>query len=165
MASEDWKSDEKGEGYEKLMDGVLSDMMQFQRLQYQRPWHSKIRISIKGDNDRGARFYQFEWHDLDCLIVVLRMLISIGFDPEPEYATAAVMTCANHDFGWDRPADYLVKGMLAQKLFPEELKDPDIIDDINVRLLPKMTFESLLKHPGIDKSYSALHTSSSKALT
>ncbi|KAH8157305.1 hypothetical protein CIB48_g10946 [Xylaria polymorpha] len=60
------------------------------------------------------------------------------------------MTCANHDFGWDRRADYLAKGMLAQKLFPKELNDPKFIDDISA-LRPKMTFENLLKHPGIDK--------------
>ncbi|KAI0444836.1 hypothetical protein F4803DRAFT_217389 [Xylaria telfairii] len=147
---EDWKSDEKSEGYVKLMEGTLPGLVALQRLYYQRPWHSKVRLPLEADNENGDEFYHFECHDLDCLIVVVRMLVGTLFEPEPEYATAALMTCANHDFGSDRRADYLAKGMLAQKLFPEELNDPNFIDDINA-LLPKMTFENLLKHPGVDK--------------
>ncbi|KAI0452801.1 hypothetical protein F5B21DRAFT_526525 [Xylaria acuta] len=147
---EDWKSDETSKGYVRLMGGGLPEMMVIRRLRYQRPWHSKIRLPIEADAGKGTDFYHFECHDLDCLLVVLRMLLSMNYSPAPEYATTAIMTCANHDFGWDRPADYLAKGTLAQKLFPEELKDTTVIDNIDV-LLPKMTFENLLKHPGIGK--------------
>ncbi|TRX87718.1 hypothetical protein FHL15_011389 [Xylaria flabelliformis] len=148
MASEDWKSNEKVECYVRLA-GNLDGLVKLRWFQYQRPWHSKIRLPIEEDRFEGPEFYHFECHDLDCLIVVLRMLMSLDFTPKPEYATAAVMTCATHHFGMDRPADYQVKGMLAQKLFPE-LKNPNITNSIN-DVLPKMTFENLLKHPGIDK--------------
>ncbi|KAI0547083.1 hypothetical protein F4679DRAFT_574998 [Xylaria curta] len=150
MDAKDWRSDEKAEGYRKLKGGDLPTMMQWRRMRHQRPWHSKIRIPMDDDSGEDTDFYHFECHDLDCLIVVVRILMTLGFEPELGYATTAVMICANHDFGWDRPSDYLVKGMLAKKLFPEELKDTSITDNINA-LLPKMTFENLLKHPGIDR--------------
>ncbi|KAI0187820.1 hypothetical protein EV127DRAFT_471581 [Xylaria flabelliformis] len=146
--AEDWKSNEKIKGYVRLA-GNLDGLVKLRCFQYQRPWHSKIRLPTEEDLFEGPDFYHFECHDLDCLIVVLRMLMSLDFAPKPEYATAAVMTCASHHFGMDRPADYQVKGMLAQKLFPE-LKNLNIANSIN-DLLPKMTFENLLKHPGIDK--------------
>ncbi|KAI0474614.1 hypothetical protein F4859DRAFT_514467 [Xylaria cf. heliscus] len=149
MASEDWKSDETGEGYSALVhERGIPIMMALRRLSSQRPWHSKIRLPIDADAGKGTDFYHFECHDLDCMIVVLRMFLFLAFEAEPEYENSAIMTCANHDFGFDRRADYLVKGMLAKKLFPEELKDPNIIDNINA-VLPKMTFENLLNHPGI----------------
>ncbi|KAI1740379.1 hypothetical protein F4680DRAFT_465788 [Xylaria scruposa] len=148
MASEDWNSDDRVESHMRLT-GNHSDLMKLRVFQYQRPWHSKIRLPIEEDRFEDPDFCHFECHDLDCVIIILRMLLCLEFTPEPEYATSAVMTCALHDFGWDRPADYQVKGMLAQKLFPE-LKDKKTLDNIS-DLLPKMTFESLLKHPGIDK--------------
>ncbi|KAI0865030.1 hypothetical protein F4860DRAFT_510186 [Xylaria cubensis] len=148
MTSEDWKSNEKVGCYVRFAEN-LDGLTKLRRLQYQRPWHSKIRLPTEEDRSKGPEFYHFECHDLDCLIVVLRMLMSLDFTPKPEYATAAVMTCASHNFGMDRPADYQVKGMLAQKLFPE-LKNSNIANSIN-EPLPKMTFENLLKHPGIDK--------------
>ncbi|KAI3335402.1 hypothetical protein F4824DRAFT_511044 [Ustulina deusta] len=52
------------------------------------------------------------------------------------------MACVRHEFGQDRQADYQVKGMLVSKLFPDDL------DNMQV-LRSRLTFENLLKHPGV----------------
>lgn len=57
LNTEDWKSDEKSEGYNKLVRGVLPDMVALQRIYFQRPWHSKIRLPIEADNEKGEEFY------------------------------------------------------------------------------------------------------------
>ncbi|KAI1275394.1 hypothetical protein F5Y07DRAFT_400392 [Xylaria sp. FL0933] len=145
METDDWKSNEKSEGYSDLMwEQRHMPMRIIKSLQHQRPWNSKIRLPQEADTTNGADFCHLESHDLDCLLVLIRMLMSLGFCPQDKYRRTAIMRCAGHDFGWDRRSDYLAKGMLVQKLFPESLDNMD-------SLRSKLTFENLLRHPGVDK--------------
>ncbi|KAJ3580447.1 hypothetical protein NPX13_g105 [Xylaria arbuscula] len=83
--------------------------------------------------------------DVDCVIVVVRMLMSLGFLPEHKYRDAAIIKCARHDFGWRKDADYHVKCMLIQKLFPDLLSGR--LDSFS--LGDKFSFKNLMRHPGI----------------
>ncbi|KAI3322734.1 hypothetical protein HD806DRAFT_535918 [Xylariaceae sp. AK1471] len=146
MASEAWNDGQMCEDYVDVRtDRDSNPMAIVVMLQYQRPWHSKIRLPTRADDeDEDPDLCHLESHDLDCLIVALRMLMSLGFKAEAHYRRSALMMCALHDFGRLRQSDYRVKGMLVQKLFPDDLNDLDV-------LRSKLTFENLLKHPGVDK--------------
>ncbi|RWA03688.1 hypothetical protein EKO27_g11416 [Xylaria grammica] len=153
MAPEAWESNETSEGYSDLLVGEAG-FLPFQvlaQLQYQRPWHSKIRLPIEGDADRDADFCHVESHDLDCLLIVLRALISFKFCPENRYRRSALFVCALHSFGWDRRADYGAKGMLVAKLFPDHLDDPGA-------LRPVLTFKNLVRHPAVERAVFGQHS-------
>ncbi|KAI0415226.1 hypothetical protein F5X98DRAFT_377002 [Xylaria grammica] len=153
MASEAWKSNEISEGYSDLRYDrpAFLPLRVLTQLQCQRPWHSKIRLPIEGDADRDADFCHVRSHDLDCLLIVLRALISVQFCPENKYRRSALFVCALHTFGWDRRADYEVKGMLVTKLFPDHL------DDLGA-LRWMLTFENLMRHPAVEKAVFGQHS-------
>ncbi|KAI1198310.1 hypothetical protein F5X97DRAFT_299395 [Nemania serpens] len=145
MATEPWKSIEAARGYQGIDSLDLRPAATRELHRTQVPWHSKIRLPIEADSDREADFCHLKSRDLDCLIIMVRMLISFKFETEPHFAKSAIIKCACHNFGWDRQADYEVKGMLVSKLFPEDLGNMQV-------LRSKLTFENLIKHPGIDKA-------------
>lgn len=142
MAAEPWKDDEKSSGY----SGLICNQRHLPRstiktLQEQRPWRSTIRFTKKRKD-----FYDVHSYNIDCLLVVVRMLMSLGLRPKPKYRQTAIMTCTAHDFGWDRHADFRAKGILVQKLFPELL---DCVQRDSVAVWPKPSIENLMNHPGV----------------
>ncbi|GAW25671.1 hypothetical protein SAMD00023353_1002910 [Rosellinia necatrix] len=140
MNSEDWKIGEMCDGYVSLG----SDEYATRLFQNQQPWHSKIRLPIEADEDQRSNFFHLESHDVDCLLVLTRSLIRLGFVAERRYAESATIKCGLHDFGRSRHADYGVKGLLVKRLFPDDLENMDI-------LRSKLIFEQLLKHPAVDR--------------
>ncbi|KAI1429596.1 hypothetical protein F5Y12DRAFT_413073 [Xylaria sp. FL1777] len=145
MENEPWRIARKSEGFVSLAYNFNHLPTQvFMSLRTQRPWHSKIRLPIEADKDREADFCHLESHDLDCLIIIVRMSISLGFTPDQVNLRNAITKCADHNFGWHRRADYQAKGMLVSKLFPDDIGNMQV-------LRSKLTFENLLKHPGVNK--------------
>ncbi|KAI0903178.1 hypothetical protein F4823DRAFT_629622 [Ustulina deusta] len=143
MAQEPWKSRASCKGYVSL-PFIWSQFPErvIKAFDLQRPWHSKIRLPIEADQDQGADFCHLESYDLDCLIILIRVCLGLGFSPKLDSYQNSIMTCVQHHFGQDRQTDYQVKGVLVSKLFPDDL------DNMQV-LRSKLTFENLLKHPGV----------------
>ncbi|KAK5636921.1 hypothetical protein RRF57_012633 [Xylaria bambusicola] len=141
--AEPWKNTEWCEGYSSLKRAELAALPHeiVERLQYQRPWHSKILLPSDVE-EREDNLDYLESHDLDCLIILFRMLIGLGFSQES--IKNVIVTCAMHDFGYDRHADYKVKGMLVSRLFPEYVDDKQMLQS-------KLTFQNLLQHIAVRK--------------
>ncbi|KAI0967783.1 hypothetical protein F4678DRAFT_465041 [Xylaria arbuscula] len=143
MDQETWRSQETGEGFKSVVAKYTHAPHEaIRRLKLEWPWHSKIRLPFEANYNQEEDFYHLESHDLDCLIIVVRTSLALGFWPSSSPST--ILKCAEHNFGIDKRSDYEAKGMLVSKLFPDDLGDVQA-------LRSKLTFESLLKHPGIDK--------------
>ncbi|KAI0967786.1 hypothetical protein F4678DRAFT_482817 [Xylaria arbuscula] len=143
MSLQAWKCIQKSEGYVSLTtEGQDKLSLVLHSLKRQRPWHSKIRLPLETDEVEGPDFCHVESHDVDCVLILLRMLISLGLPQNQIHNRNSLTLIAKHNFGWDRRSDYMAKGMLVSKLFPGLL---DKIDDLRSEL----TFDKLMKHPGI----------------
>ncbi|RYP17954.1 hypothetical protein DL765_004173 [Monosporascus sp. GIB2] len=98
-------------------------------MQQQRPWHSIIRLPPqvssrghdKGDAPRtqDAEPVEIRNYAVDVLIILIRVLLSVGFYVGPEDRQSPLIVCANHNFGWDPTPDFEAKGMLLAALYPD----------------------------------------------
>ncbi|KAI1346096.1 hypothetical protein F5Y01DRAFT_308517 [Xylaria sp. FL0043] len=145
MPPQPWQSILRSAGHSDLCEAWSYDpVLIAASLQRQRPWHSKIRLPGEADKEQDDDFCHLESYDLDCVLIVVRMLHSLDLPRNTKYTRSSLLKCVEHNFGWDRRADYQAKGMLVSKLFPDDLGDLRV-------LRSKLTFENLMKHPGIDK--------------
>ncbi|KAJ3580450.1 hypothetical protein NPX13_g108 [Xylaria arbuscula] len=137
-----WESTEECESYSHILRGHEAiPSACHARLQHQRPWHSKIVLPAEPNQEQGQNVSGLlESYDLDCLIVLVRYLISQGLTVSS--LDNALLTCAMHDFGYVSQANYRVKGMLVSKLFPDHIEDIQFLQS-------QLTFENLLNHPAV----------------
>ncbi|KAI1772014.1 hypothetical protein F4818DRAFT_444641 [Hypoxylon cercidicola] len=130
------------EGYKDIRVLTGPDWLQAgMLLRQQRPRHSGIKLLSRGQESESGGEPSFSCYDVDVLIVAVRMLLSMGFAAKGEHANSPILSCAWHNFGWNRNADYVAKGMLLSKLFPED-HEPSTLKG-------KLTIERLFDHPEI----------------
>ncbi|KAI0509647.1 hypothetical protein F5B22DRAFT_320926 [Xylaria bambusicola] len=142
--AEPWENTELCEGYVSLKRPEIAayPAAMIGRLRCQRPWHGKILLPSEVKEPREENPDYLESDDLDCLIILFRMLTGSNFSQAN--IKNVLVTCAMHDFGYDRHADYQVKGMLVSRLFPEYLHDKQILQS-------KLTFQNLFQHEAVRK--------------
>ncbi|KAI2470451.1 hypothetical protein F4781DRAFT_390170 [Annulohypoxylon bovei var. microspora] len=136
------------EGYRDLHE--QTDEVANRRMQVQWPWQGHATLPPAGDTGLPARRrgppgrdVMFS-HAVDVFVVVVRMLLSLGYRPYPENDDSPVFRCAFHDFGWDKNADYAVKGKLVSVLFPDE--------EDYAALGKELTVRRLFDHPEVKKA-------------
>ncbi|RYP46173.1 hypothetical protein DL768_007568 [Monosporascus sp. mg162] len=119
-----------GEGISNMeITYKMNDRQYALLIQQQRPWHSIIRlpprVSTRGLNrgdaprTQDAGLVEISNHGVDELIIMIRMLLGIGFRVRPEDRRSPLITCANHNFGWDPTPDFEAKGLLLAALYPD----------------------------------------------
>lgn len=78
----------------------------------------------------------------DCFVVMLRMMVARGVHPEKS-EEPRLYELALHRFGYDSLADYVVKGAIAELLFPGAKEDPAAAD---------VPFEVLMEHDMVKRA-------------
>ncbi|KAI1464379.1 uncharacterized protein F4812DRAFT_468019 [Daldinia caldariorum] len=113
-----------------VMDGLEATV----RLQKEIPWHSGVKLPDG---------HEVSCYNVDILIMLVRLLLSLGFVPEDGKRNYGAIIAACHSFGKSREDDYEAKGRFVTNLFPRESDHP--------KMLSKLTMHEIFERPEVKR--------------